>query len=96
MTDTLREVQRDYEGREHRPLASYGHVLAVYGGAVAVLMAAAELTGRQAPKRVGVIDLALMGIFTHRLPRTLVTMSAVAISDWLQLAYSRLMKAANG
>jgi hypothetical protein len=166
MTETLREIQRDYEGGEHRPLASYGRVLAVYGGAVATLMTAAKLTGRQAPNRVGVMDLVLMGIFTHRLSRTLAkdpvtspirapftryvgvsgpaeleeevrgsglrhalgelvscpfclaqwvatgyaagmvftprvtrlagaTMSAVAISDWLQLAYSRMMKAAN-
>ncbi|GAA4570955.1 DUF1360 domain-containing protein [Planotetraspora kaengkrachanensis] len=166
MTDTLREIQHEYEGGEHRPLPAYGRVLAVYGGAVAALMAAAKLTGRRVPTRVGLMDLALMGIFTHRLSRTLAkdpvtspirapftryvgvsgpaeleeevrgsglrhalgelvscpfclaqwvatgysaglvfaprvtrlagaTMTAVAISDWLQLAYGRMMKADN-
>jgi hypothetical protein len=96
MTDALQEIQSAYEGEEHRPLVSYGRVLAVCDGAVSVLPAAAKLTGRKAPERVSPMDLALMGLFTHpRLTRVAgVTMSAVAISDWLQLAYGRLMKAA--
>ncbi|MBX6383467.1 MAG: DUF1360 domain-containing protein [Microbispora sp.] len=164
MTETLQEIKRGYEGRDNRPLASYARVLAVYGGAVTVLLAAAKLTGRRGPEKIEVMDLALMGLFTHRLSRTLAkdpvtspirapftrfegvsgpaelkeevrghglrhavgelltcpfclsqwvatayaagtvffprltrlagaTMSAVAIADWLQLAYTRMMKA---
>ncbi|MEU8059397.1 DUF1360 domain-containing protein [Microbispora bryophytorum] len=167
MTETLQEIKREYEGEDNRPLASYTRVLAVYGGAVTVLLAAARLTGRQAPEKIKVMDLMLMGLFTHRLSRTLAkdpvtspirapftryegvsgpaelrekvrghglqhavgelltcpfclsqwtatgyaagtvffprltrlagaTMAAVAISDWLQLAYARLMKKAEG
>ncbi|WP_432925424.1 DUF1360 domain-containing protein [Microbispora sp. CA-135349] len=165
MTETLQEIKREYEGEDDRPLASYTRVLAVYGGAVATLLAAAKLTGRKGPEKIKVMDIALMGLFTHRLSRTLAkdpvtspirapftryegvsgpaelkeevrghglqhavgelltcpfclsqwvatgyaagtvffprvtrlagaTMAAVAISDWLQLAYARLMKAA--
>ncbi|MCT9933460.1 DUF1360 domain-containing protein [Planotetraspora sp. A-T 1434] len=167
MTETLKEIQRDYEGDESRPLEGYARVLGVYGGAVSVLLAAAKLTGRRAPEKISPMDLMLMGLFTHRLSRTLAkdtvtspirapftryvgvsgpselkeevrgsglrhalgelvscpfclaqwvatgyaagmvfaprftrvagaTMAAVAISDWLQLAYSRLMKASDG
>ncbi|ETK31746.1 DUF1360 domain-containing protein [Microbispora sp. ATCC PTA-5024] len=167
MTESLKEIQREYAGEERRPLASYARVLAVYGGAVSVLLAAGRLTGRRPPERISPMDLALMGLFTHRLSRTLAkdsvtspirapftryagvsgpaelreevrgsgwkhalgelltcpfclaqwvatgyaagmvfaprvtrmagtTMAAVAISDWLQLAYGRLMKAADG
>ncbi|NJP23858.1 DUF1360 domain-containing protein [Microbispora sp. SCL1-1] len=165
MTETLQEIKREYEGEDNRPLASYTRVLAVYGGAVAALLAAAKLTGRRPPENIKAMDLMLMGLFTHRLSRTLAkdpvtspirapftryegpsgpaelkekvrghglrhavgelltcpfclaqwvatgyaagtvffprvtrlagaTMAAVAISDWLQLAYARLMKAA--
>ncbi|MEV4456073.1 DUF1360 domain-containing protein [Microbispora sp. NPDC049633] len=165
MTETLQEIKREYEGDESRPLASYARVLAVYGGAVGALLAAAKLTGHKCPEKIKVMDLMLMGLFTHRLSRTLAkdpvtspirapftryegvsgpaelkeqvrghglqhavgelltcpfclsqwiatgyaagtvffprvtrlagaTMAAVAMSDWLQLAYARLMKAA--
>ncbi|WP_327047495.1 DUF1360 domain-containing protein [Microbispora sp. NBC_01189] len=165
MTETLQEIKRAYEGEENRPLASYTRVLAVYGGAVSALLATARLTGRKPPEKISPMDLMLMGLFTHRLSRTLAkdpvtspirapftryegvsgpaelsekvrghglrhavgelltcpfclsqwvatgyaagtvffprltrlagaTMAAVAISDWLQFAYARLMKAA--
>ncbi|MBO4271771.1 DUF1360 domain-containing protein [Microbispora triticiradicis] len=164
MTETLQEIKRAYEGEENRPLSSYTRVLAVYGGAVSALLATARLTGRKPPEKIGPMDLMLMGLFTHRLSRTLAkdpvtspirapftryegvsgpaelkekvrghglqhavgelltcpfclsqwvatgyaagtvffprltrlagaTMAAVAISDWLQFAYVRLMKA---
>lgn len=164
MTETLKDIQRAYAGDEERPLESYTRVLAAYGGAVSALLAAARLTGRNAPEKIGLPDLLLMSLFTHRLSRTLAkdtvtspirapfaryegvsgpaelqegvrgsglrhtlgklltcpfclaqwvatgyaagmvfaprltrlagaTMTAVAVSDWLQLAYSRLMKA---
>lgn len=167
MTETLKDIQHAYEGDEERPLQPYARVLATYGGAVLMLVAAARVTGRDAPERIGPTDLLLMGLFTHRLSRTLAkdtvtspirapfaryegvsgpselkervrgsglrhalgelltcpfclaqwvatgyaagmvfaprltrlagaTMSAVAVSDWLQLAYSRLMRAAGG
>jgi hypothetical protein len=166
MTESLRDIQREYEGEHARPLSSYARVLAGYGGAVSVLLAIAKLRGRKAPETIGLMDLMLMGLFTHRLSRTLAkdsvtspirapftryagvsgpaelheevrgsgwkhaigelltcpfclsqwvatgyaagmlfaprvtrlagaTMTAVAISDWLQLAYVRLMKAAD-
>jgi hypothetical protein len=166
MTESIKDIQREYEGEDTRPLFSYARVLAAYGGGVSVLLAAAVLTGRKAPEKISPMDLMLMGLFTHRLSRTLAkdsvtspirapftryagvsgpaelqeevrgsglkralgelltcpfclsqwvatgyaagmvfvprvmrmagaTMAAVAISDWLQLAYTRLIKAAD-
>lgn len=165
MTETLKGTAQEYEGGADRPLASYGRILAVYGGAVGALTVVAKLTGRRAPERIGPLDLALMGLFTHRMSRTLAkdtvlsplrapftkyvgvsgpseleeevrgtglrhavgelvscpfclsqwvasayaagmvfaprltrlagaTMTAVTVSDWLQLAYSRMVKEA--
>src|SRR4051812_35484056 len=71
MTETLRDIKREYEGEENRPLASYLRVLTVYGGAVSVLLAAAKLTGRKAPEKINPMDILLMGLFTHRLSRTI-------------------------
>ncbi|MDH2427506.1 DUF1360 domain-containing protein [Sphaerisporangium sp. TRM90804] len=167
LTDTLRKAEHAYANGAERPLGSYLRVLGVYGGAVAGLLAVGKLTGAKAPERVSVMDLALMGLTTHRLSRTLAkdavtsplrapftrytgvsgpaelkeevrghgtkhamgelltcpfclsqwiatayaaglvfapgvtrlagaVMSAVAVSDWLQLGYARLMKAAEG
>nr|WP_062341235.1 DUF1360 domain-containing protein [Herbidospora sakaeratensis] len=163
MTETLREINDAYS--KERPLASYARVLGVYGTAVAALLAAGKLTGREAPDRVTPMDLALMSMATHRLSRTIAkdtvtsplrapftryvgvsgpselkeevrgeghrhavgellscpfclaqwiatgyaagmvfaprvtrmvgaTMTAVAVSDWLQLAYSKMIKVA--
>ncbi|WP_067172930.1 DUF1360 domain-containing protein [Microtetraspora niveoalba] len=163
MTETLKEIAQAYEGSARRPLASYGRIMLVYGCVVGAVAAVARLTGRRAPEKIGLLDLGLMGMFTHRLSRTLAkdpvvsplrapftkyvgvagpselheevrgsgmrhalgelvscpfclsqwvatayaagmvfapratrlagaTMTAVAASDWLQLAYSRMMK----
>jgi hypothetical protein len=167
LTDTLRKEERAYENGADRPLGSYLRVLAVYGGAVAGVIALGRLTGKRVPQRLSPMDLLLMGLTTHRLSRTLAkdpvmsplrapftryegvsgpaelheevrghgwkhavgelvtcpfciaqwvatgyaagmvfapgltriagsTMTAVAISDWLQLGYARLMRATEG
>jgi hypothetical protein len=161
--NTLRKEERAYANGNDRPLGSYLRILTVYGGAVVGLVGLGKLIGVKAPERIAPLDLALMGLATHRMSRTLTkdpvtsplrapftryagvsgpaelredvrghgvkhavgelvtcpfcvaqwvatayaagmvfapritrlagaTMSAVAISDWLQLAYARLMK----
>ncbi|MEV0586139.1 DUF1360 domain-containing protein [Nonomuraea sp. NPDC050310] len=153
----LEETEREYR---KGPLAPYLKILAVYGGAVGLAAALAALTGRRPPDRVGPLDLAIMGMCTHKVSRLIAkdpvtsplrapftryqgvsgpaelkeeprnavgellacpfclaqwtatgyaaglvfaprltrlvgaTMSAVAISDWLQFAYAKLMKEA--
>ncbi|WP_240506491.1 DUF1360 domain-containing protein [Thermoactinospora rubra] len=156
--DALKETERRYQ---HGPLGPYLRIMAVYGGAVAALSGLAALTGRRPPDRVGLMDMLVMGVSTHKLSRLIAkdpvtsplrapftrfqgvsgpaelkeeprnamgellacpfclaqwtatgyaaglvfaprltrlfgaTMTAVAISDWLQLAYAKLMKEAS-
>lgn len=66
--DTVREQEREYSQGEPRPLRSYAGTLATYGVAVAATTAIARLTGRRAP-RIGLGDLALMTVTTHKAAR---------------------------
>jgi Protein of unknown function (DUF1360) len=161
MTGMLEHTGQVYEGDHDRPLAGYVRILTVYGGTVALALAAALLTGRR-PPRIGPMDLLLMAACTHKLSRRLAkdpvtsplrapftryeghsgpseidesprnamgellacpfclaqwaatgyavglvfaprltrlagaTMTAVAASDWLQLAYCKLMASSEG
>jgi Protein of unknown function (DUF1360) len=164
--ETMKENEREYSQGEERPLKSYAGTLATYGLAVGATAVIARLTGRRAP-RLGLWDVALMAVTTHKVSRTLAkdsvtsplrapftryqgtsgpaelaeevrgkgvkhaigelitcpfcmaqwvgtayavgmtfapdptrlagaTMTAVAGADWLQLAYARLQRAAEG
>jgi uncharacterized protein DUF1360 len=70
ITETAREQQRAYSHGEDRPLGSYGVILTVYGLAVGTGVAIARLTGRR-PPRIGLGDVVLMTVTTHKLARTL-------------------------
>jgi hypothetical protein len=67
--DQAKAYRRNTE--EARPLGGYAAALTAYSAAVAALAAAAKLTRRPAPDRFGPWDLALIGIATHKLSRTL-------------------------
>lgn len=54
-----------------RPLGGYGTALAVYGSVVAAIAATVGLTHREVPPRVSPWDVALLGLATHKLSRTL-------------------------
>jgi hypothetical protein len=56
---------------EPRPLGGYAAAMATYGAAVGALAATAKLTGRRARNPFGPWDVALLGIATHKLSRTL-------------------------
>ncbi|GAA2808906.1 DUF1360 domain-containing protein [Nonomuraea dietziae] len=152
----MTEITEEYG----RPVGGYLRIMAAYGGAVTAAVALAAFLGKKPPERVGVLDLFLMGVSTHRLSRTLAkdsvtsplrapftrfkgvsgpaelkeeprsamgellacpfclaqwiatayaaglvfaprmtrlagsTMTAVAVSDWLQFGYAKLMKEA--
>jgi len=68
--ETLTETRQQYANGEERPLGSYLGTLTVYSGVVAGLALTARLTGRRFPK-LGLGDLALMTIATHRISRTI-------------------------
>jgi hypothetical protein len=71
MTDVLRETEREYENGSDRPLGSYLKVLGVYGAAVGTAVAVAKLTGRRPPDRLGLLDLVVMGVCTHKVARVI-------------------------
>ncbi|MEU4579539.1 DUF1360 domain-containing protein [Nonomuraea sp. ATR24] len=161
MTQFLERTEQEYQGEHDRPLGTYVRIMGTYGVLVGAAAAAAALTGRRAPDRVGLMDLGLMAACTHKVARLLAkdpvtsplrapftryegvsgpselkeeprntmgellscpfciaqwaatgyaiglvfaprvtrlagaAMTAVAASDWLQLAYAKLMKSAS-
>ncbi|GAB3968588.1 DUF1360 domain-containing protein [Actinoallomurus acanthiterrae] len=68
--DTVKVQEQEYSQGEERPLRSYAGTLVTYGVAVGAATAIARLTGRRAP-RLGLRDIALMTVTTHKLSRSL-------------------------
>lgn len=66
-----RETEHGYSGGEPRPLGGYLMTLGVYGAVVGALAGLARLTGRRPPERIGPVDVALLGVATHKLSRSL-------------------------
>lgn len=68
------EIREDgasgYAPHEHRPLAGYALITAVFNGAFGGLLAAGAARGRL-PERLGAGDLLLAGVATHKLGRLL-------------------------
>lgn len=56
---------------EARPLGGYTSALAVYGSGVAALAAAVRLQRKRVPREIRPWDVALLGLATHKLSRTL-------------------------
>ncbi|MGH3388157.1 MAG: DUF1360 domain-containing protein [Actinomadura sp.] len=70
ISDAVREQQRAYSAGADRPLGSYGVLLTGYGLAVAAGAVIARLSGRRIPE-LGLWDIALMTVSTHKLSRAL-------------------------
>lgn len=68
VADAVREQEREYRQGHARPLRSYLGTLGTYGVAVAGIAAAAKATGRR-PPRLGLWDVTLMTVATHKLAR---------------------------
>ncbi|MEU8814648.1 DUF1360 domain-containing protein [Actinoplanes sp. NPDC048796] len=73
MTETLRarlaRVGQSYAPHEHRPLAGYLAAMGTFTALAASLAAAAKVTGKPAPERPSLGDVALLSIATHKLSR---------------------------
>jgi hypothetical protein len=54
---------------EHRPLGSYAVLTGTFAAAFAGALIAAHRTGHEIPERIGVYDVILGGIATHKLSR---------------------------
>jgi hypothetical protein len=72
VTEKVHDVATTYERPgEPRPLRGYLALLATYGTGLAAVAAAARLTGRTLPERVGLQDLTTIAVATHRISRLL-------------------------
>jgi hypothetical protein len=63
-----REIEA-YAAGEDRPLRDYGAFIAAYGAGVAALALYGRRKGVKLPERVGLGDLALVSVATHRVSR---------------------------
>ncbi|GIF15359.1 DUF1360 domain-containing protein [Actinoplanes teichomyceticus] len=63
------EMARAYAPHEHRPLDGYVVAMGAFGALATALAAAAKITGRPAPHRPALADVALVSIATHKLSR---------------------------
>ncbi|MFB4318318.1 DUF1360 domain-containing protein [Actinomadura sp. 21ATH] len=85
VVDTARRQKEQYAGDSDRPLGSYLATLAVYGTTTAALALLARRRGA-APRAVGLGDLALMTVTTHKLSRL---MSKDPVTSPLRAPFTR-------
>ena len=69
--DWARQQATAYRDGADRPLGGYLALLGVYAGGVGATALAGRLAGRRLPDRIGLLDLGLLGVATHRLSRTI-------------------------
>jgi hypothetical protein len=63
-----REIEA-YAAGHDRPLKDYGAFMAAYGAGIAALVAVGRRRGVRLPERIGIGDLALAAVATHRVSR---------------------------
>lgn len=85
VTGTVRREAEEYAAGQDRPLAGYLTITGVYLGLVALLLALAWRRGRLSA-RPGAADLALLGVATHKLSRTV---SKDAVASPLRAPFTR-------
>lgn len=71
LADTARAEADAYRGDEPRPLGGYVLVMALFSALVAGVAGLAAARGRGLPDRIGVYDLVLLTLGTHKLSRTI-------------------------
>jgi hypothetical protein len=76
---------------EHRPLAGYAVLTATFGAALTGALVAAHRSGHELPERLGVEDVVLAGIATHKFSR-LITKDKV--SGFLRAPFTRFQQKA--
>lgn len=71
LVDSARKEAAIYRHGEPRPLSSYVVVMAVFGAVVTGAAGVVAASGRRLPTTVGVYDVILVALGTHKLSRTL-------------------------
>jgi uncharacterized protein DUF1360 len=65
------EIKREYAHGEDKPMGGHLALIAVYNGLVGAFLAYRARSGKGFPERIGVSDLLLAGVATHKLSRVL-------------------------
>ena len=65
--------------REHRPLAAYGALVGLFNLLLAAFLLGVKRSGRPLPLRIGVGDLALLGVATYKLSRLIAKDSVTSV-----------------
>src|SRR3954451_6262072 len=63
------EIKHEYTHGEDKPLGSHLALVVVYNALVGAFLAARARSGKGFPKNIGVGDLLLVGVATHKLSR---------------------------
>jgi hypothetical protein len=69
VADTAREIKHEYAHGEERPMGSHLVLLVVYNAVFGGFLLARARAGNPLPERVGLGDLILAGVATHKLSR---------------------------
>lgn len=90
LTQRYTDEKEAYAGDEDRPLDGYLAAMAAYGGFASALVAAAAMSGREIPERFSAMDIALVGIATHKLARII---SKESVTSAIRAPFTRYQEA---
>jgi Protein of unknown function (DUF1360) len=65
------EIKREYAHGEERPMGSHLALVAIYNALIGLFFLARARVGKPLPERIGVGDLLLAGVATHKLSRVI-------------------------
>jgi len=65
--------------REHRPLAAYGVLVGLFNVSLAAFLLGVKASGRALPPRIGLGDVVLLGVATHKLSRLITKDSVTSV-----------------
>jgi hypothetical protein len=69
LAEKASEIKREYAQGEDRPMGSHLALVVLYNGLVGAFFLWRARSGKSFPERIGVADLALAGVATHKLSR---------------------------
>jgi len=75
---------------EHRPLAGYALLSAAFGAGLAGATALTKSLGREPPERIGVGDVAMLGLATHKLSRLI---AKDRVTSFIRAPFTRYQEA---
>jgi hypothetical protein len=71
LAEKAREIKRGYDPGEDRPMGSHLALVAIYNALMAAFFVGRWRAGRPLPERIGIGDLLLAGVATHKLSRVI-------------------------